>query len=462
MIDNPQPLLDAVISCVTRHSLLQKDDAVLVGLSAGADSVCLLTLLRMLREEYRLSLSAVYVNHNLRPEETPAEIALCTNLCRVSGVPFSLREIDLQSGSEGRNLQEAARELRYRAFHAAAAEAGATKIGLGHTADDQAETVLMRLIRGSGPGGLAGIPIRRGMIIRPLLQTSRLEIERFLQDEGIPFLTDSSNRSDHYLRNRLRQNVMPEILRINPSFLSTVMHTVSVFRDEERYLSIAVTKALMKMISRKTDSRIELFLIPMETLDVAILRRVLRRALDEVESLRAVTFRHIDEVIRLVREGAAGDRLHLPRGIRVIRDYSLLIITSDAPARIAEYELPVPGEIALQGAGLVVTAVRADGPDGNADGRSTVVLDAELLRYPLKVRPRRQGDFFYPLGFGKRKKLQDYFVDEKVPRDERDSVPIVFSGDDIVWVAGYRADERFRAREGTKKFLKLAIVKGKF
>ncbi|OGW32892.1 MAG: hypothetical protein A2X59_03400 [Nitrospirae bacterium GWC2_42_7] len=146
----------------------------------------------------------------------------------------------------------------------------------------------------------------------------------------------------------------------------------------------------------------------------------------------------------------------------MIKVYSVLVITSEKPLRIAEYELQPKGEVAIKGAEIVIKASFEDNAGDQGDGKTSVLLDADLIHFPLKIRPRMDGDHFFPLGFGMRKKLQDYFVDEKVPRDERDSVPVVLSGDDIVWIAGYRADERFKVTEKTKKFLRLVIVKGKF
>lgn len=455
---------DQVLAAIRRHELLRNGDTVLIGLSGGPDSVCLLLLLHRFRALFGMTLHALYVNHNLRPAEIPGEIAFCERLCREHEIPFYQESVDVsaRASASGMNLQEAARELRYAAFSSVAGRIGAQRIALGHNADDQAETFLMRLIRGTGPSGLAGIPVCRGPVIRPLLETPREDIERFLAAEGVSACADSSNLKGDYLRNRLRKMIMPEVRRMNPSFLQTVRNTIDVLRDEERYFTIASTKALMRMISRKRENRIELFLSPMETLDIVILRRVLRRALAETFSLRGIGFDHIEEIIRLVRDGQAGDRIMLPREIRAIRDYAVLILTAEPPPRIDECEVMPPGEVAIRGAGLILRASLEDAPGEPADGRTAAVFDAGKMRFPLVVRPRRHGDFFLPFGFGKRKKLQDFFVDQKVPRDERDAVPIVVSGGEIVWVAGYRADERFRATDGTKKFLRLAIVKGNF
>jgi len=458
-------LVNQASNTIRKHSMLKVSETVLVGLSGGPDSVCLLTVLHRIKDVFNLKLHAVYVDHNLRPEETPEEIAFCRELCEKLNVDFRVKSVDVSGyAKEHRmNKQEAARDLRYEAFRHGALEAGAGKIALAHNADDQTETIFMRLLRGAGPAGLAGIPPKRGAIIRPLIETERKDIEDFLEREGISYVVDSSNLQTDYFRNRFRMMIMPELKKLNPGLIHSVNKTASILQEEERYLDIIVTKTLMKMISRKTGRRIELFLSPMEAMDIVILRRVLRRAIDETEGLRGIGFVHIEDIIHLIKEGRAGDRLYLPRGIRAIKDYSLMVITSEEPLMIDSCELQVPGEAAIVGAGLVIRAsFEEEETEGFGDGKTAVVLDADRMSFPLKIRPRKPGDWFFPYGFGKRKKLQDFFVDGKVPRDERDSVPLVLSGDDIIWVAGFRADDRFRVTGNTKKFLRLGIVKGKF
>jgi len=460
----PEDLIMKVDETIRRNGLLSPGDAVLLGLSGGPDSTCLLMVLHALRQAYCLDIHAVYVNHNLRPDETPAETAFCRTLCEGLGIAFMQRSVDVALFSKARrmNLQEAARELRYQAFQDAAHEVKADRIALAHTADDQAETFIMRLSRGAGPAGLSGIPVRRGKIVRPLLEVQRSEIDCFLKEKDIAPVMDSSNLKEDYFRNMVRLSIMPLLKRSNPNLVHSLVTTMTILQEEERYFAVLVTKTLMKLISRKTGRRIELFLAPLESMDKVILRRVLRRVIQETEGLRGVGFKHIEDIIRLIRQGTAGNRLMLPQGIRVIREYALLVITSEEPVRIAEYQLAVPGETVIVGAGLVLTASVELHAGQMGDGRSNVVLDADRVKLPLGVRPRRAGDFFHPLGFGRTRKVQDFFVDLKVPRDERDSVPLVTSGDDIVWVAGYRADDRFKVTEHTKKFLKLGIVKGKF
>ena len=450
-------LITKVIATIKKHSMLSAGEKILVGLSGGPDSVCLICVLNNLKDKFKLDLHAVYIDHGLRPEETPEETEFCKNLCAGLSILFTTKVIDVKTYSkeQGLNKQEAARELRYRIFEETAYKIKAHKIALGHTADDQLETFFIRFFRGSGPRGLSGIPPVRANIIRPLIEIERKEIEGFLDEQRINYIIDSSNLKKDYLRNRLRLSFIPEIKTINPQIAQIVSQTMEILREEEKYFDIIVTKTLMKLICKKTDFRIDLFLIPLEAMEKVILRRVLRRAIDATKNIRGIEFIHIEDIIDLIRHGRQGDRIYLPKGLRVIKNYSTLVITSEIPLRLGTFTLNVPGEFVSRESRAVIKASIEDNVDSYGDGKTIAVFDADKTGTILIVRPRENGDFFHPMGFGKRKKLQDYFVDEKVPRDERNEIPIIMSGDDIVWIAGFRGDERFKVSDETKRFLKM-------
>ncbi len=455
----PVNLIQKIKKTVKKHSMISDNDHVLIGLSGGPDSVCLAVVLNELKDDFNLSLSAVYVDHGLRPGEVEKEIVFCEKFCADRKIEFYSRSVDVSKYTEdtGLNKQEAARELRYQVYGEISGLAKAGLIALGHNADDQAETVLMRLLRGSGRKGLSGIPPVRGNIIRPLINVTKKEINDLMLPDS--FMVDSSNLKEDYFRNWIRLNFMEEIKNRNPSAVKDICRTADILREEDDYLEIVVTKTLMRLISRKSDDSIELFLTPLETIERPILRRVLIRAVGAVRGFRGIVFQHIEDIIGLIKKGRSGDRLDLPKGIKVVKDYSLLKITTEKTLRISECDFQPPSEIGIKEADISLKGVFEGKTTGEGNGKTEVLLDAGAMSFPLKIRPRAEGDFFYPLGFGKRKKLQDFFVDEKIPRDERDRVPIVLSGNDIIWVAGYRADERFKVTDGTEKYLRLIIEK---
>jgi len=448
--------VEITVASIRRHAMLNGGETVLIGLSGGPDSVCLTVVLHRLSSRLNLKLHALYIDHGLRPKETPREIEFCKALCGKMGIPLLVEHVDAGAYAKQKvmNLQEAARELRYQIYEAAARRVKAHKVAVGHNLDDQAETFVMRMLRGAGRGGLVGIPAVRDSVIRPLMDVERREIEEFLRKEGISFVIDSSNLKADYLRNRLRTDLMPLLREINPSILQGLSRTSEIFEDEERHFQLAVTRALMKLITRKTDLAIELFLAPLENLDRAVLRRVLRRAIEETRGLRGMQFIHVEDIMRLIREGSPGDRIYLPKCLRAIKKYSTLLITAEPPTRLGTRVIEAEGEAVLREAGLLIRASLTTAPPED-HGRDIEVFDADKARFPLTIRAREKGDFFHPMGFGKKKKLQDYFVDEKIPRDERDSLAVVTSGGAIVWIAGMRGDERFGPDEHTGRFLVL-------
>ncbi len=456
--------LNKIRDTINKYSMLSSEgQTVLIGLSGGPDSVCLAMVLNKLASKFGLSLHAVYVDHGLRPGETGGEIDFLKTFTGSINMPLYIKTADVKAYAkeQGMSRQEAGRTLRYRIFHEVGYEIKAQKIAVGHNLDDQAETFFLRILRGSGPKGVSGIPPVRGNIIRPLIEVQRKEIEKFLDEEKVSYVVDSSNLKTDYLRNKLRlSSLMPLLREINPAIMETISRTLDIFREEDRYFDILVTKTLMKLITKKTDKSIELFLSPLEFMDKVILRRVLRRAIDETKGLREIGFIHIEDIISLIKKGRAGDRLYLPSGIRVIKQYSTLLLTSEPPKRLGEYTLIPDGQTILKEAGVLIEAhIKEESLEDQGDGgKAIAVFDADKVSFPLSARPRQDGDFFYPAGFGRRKKLQDFFVDEKVPRDERDRVPVIASGgNDIIWVAGYRPDERFKVKEDTVRFLVLRM-----
>lgn len=454
-------LVEQVFLTIKKFEMIRPSDAVVVGISGGPDSVCLFHVLHRLKDRLKITLIPVYVDHGLRPEETPLEINFLKNFVREMGYDLIVKVVDVKGyiTSTKENKQEAARKLRYQALEEVLQEKRAQAIAVGHNADDSAETILMRLIRGTGPLGLQGIPPVRGNIIRPLIEIERSQIEEYLFTEGLHYMVDSSNIKTDYLRNWLRLKVMPVLREKNPSLTKTLLRLGLIFFEEERFFEIEVTKALMRSISRMTPTTIELFLKPLEAMDKRLLRRLLRRALDETAGLRGISFIHIEDIINLLRTGKPGDRVYIKNNIRVVKEYSILRITSEPPLRLKEYVLPVPGSVRIEEKNITITAEIMDKmPDELIDGKYKIVVDrGKISSSTLIIRAWKDGDYFYPYGFGKRKKLQDFFVDSKVPRDERHSIPIIEDSGNIVWIGGYRMDERYRINENTKRFLILRI-----
>lgn len=454
--------IEKVINTIEKFNMLSFSDHVLVGLSGGPDSVCLLSVLSNLTPKYNLKLSAVYIDHGLRPNDIPKEIDFCKDLCDKFHISFHTQSVKVRDFTlkEKINLQEAARILRYSVLDQISISIKANKIAMAHNADDQAETFIMRLLRGAGPAGLSSIPPVRKKIIRPLIEIERKEIENYLKDNKLNYIKDPSNESLKYLRNKIRHALMPVIKEISPQATKIISKTADILREENDYINVAVTKALMRLMSRKTDQKVELFCNPMEVLNVVILRRALRVAIDSVKDLRGIEFDHIEDIIKLIKKGKPGDRIYLPKGIRVIKGYSTITITSETPQKLSTYQIDEPKEIFIKEISMSLDIKEISPADlqDYGNGKNLIYIDADKIKFPLIIRHRKDGDYFYPFGFGKKKKLQDFFVDEKIPKYERDLVPIIESDGNIVCIVGHRLDDRYKIEHNTKRCLQIKVI----
>ena len=465
-------VLRQVTEAVRRKRLLKPGDRVLVAVSGGADSVCLLTLLHEMRERALLpgiELRIAHVNYGLRGEESEGDEAFVRELGGRLGVPVNCERVRLMPKSGG-TLQSRARDARYAFFARLLREHGMTAVATGHTADDQAETVLLWLLRGAGTSGLAGIPVKReGGIIRPLLDVTRRQVLDYLASRGMFYRSDSSNGTPAYRRNRIRQEILPALRSLNPHIVEALARGAEV---------LAADAALLDQIERERWETIAKEGSPgcvvmdggqLSAQSLGLQRRLVRRALAVVRGSKAgLAFRHVNDVLERVVQGSPGAGLDLPGGLRVERDGDLIVMVYDgkrradlSPTRLtAGVPLPIPGAVRIGNGGQRLLAVEGRGhPTGATDDRAVFVVDGDRLEGPLSVRNWRPGDWFCPSGMGgHRKKLQDFFVDRKIRRKTRDGVPLVVAPAGIVWVAGHRGDERFAARPTTLRPVTLSIA----
>jgi tRNA(Ile)-lysidine synthase len=360
------------------------------------------------------------------------------------------------------------RQLRYAFLHSVADRVTADVIAVGHSLDDQAETFILRLMRGAGSRGLSGIRPRAGRVVRPLLEIARAELRDFSRQRGLVSRDDPSNRDLTIPRNRVRHELIPYLEReFNPDVTHVLARAASLARaDDDRLQQEAIDLASTIVLST-TGGTTELDAIALRSLDPALSSRIVLQALTVSSHGRFVGFEHVDEVLRLASaaDGASAD---LP-GQRATRRGD--VITLDPPAartregnrgRPNSFRVPlsIPGEVTLDNQGWAVSAHRLDSiefRDGFGPARGLeVAIAADPVLLPLAIRSRRRGDRFRPLGMGHRKKLQDFLVDRKIPREIRDSLPLVVDGEDrIVWVVGESVAEDFRVTEPSRGVLLL-------
>ena len=453
-------LLDRVRRTIRAHSLARPETRVLLAVSGGSDSVALAYLLTELAQRRELGLAGIiHLNHQLRPA-APDDEAFCGALAARLGLPFFSHRVDVatRARTERRSVEDAARAARYEFFERARVRFEADAIALGHTRDDQAETFLLRLLRGAGPRGLSGMHPRRGHVIRPVLDCRRNELRSFLVDRAVAFVHDESNNDVSIPRNRVRAELLPLLeRRFNPSIVDVLADEAALARDEWQWVEAAVGDAAAAVVTRPSQDVWELDIEAVAGLPLAVARAVVRDALVQASGGRPISFRHVEEALRLTGSADAP-------GLRMERRGQSLVLTTkgvgrDRSANLFRYSLSIPGEVALHEAGCVVSAEPAPSAGSAILSNSDVaVLQLDRCHPPLAVRNRRPGDRFRPLGLGGRKKLQDYFVDKKVPRDARDQVPLVVDeADRIVWVAGHAIADEFRVTDPAQAVLILRL-----
>jgi tRNA(Ile)-lysidine synthase len=432
---------------------------VVVAVSGGADSMALLFALFQLRSVYNMRLIVAHVNHQLRGEEAEQDALFVEQQAARLGLPFHQTWVDVKAlqQSAGISVQQAARQLRYRFLHALHQALNATRIALGHTADDQAETLLMRLVRGSGPAGLAGIPAVRLPFIRPLISVSRPVIYAYLQSEHCPWVEDSSNAHTVYLRNRVRLDLLPKLQQYNPQIVRRLNELADMLRADSQVLEQQVDEWALQTLAWQTRGRVEICCRLFAFAPVAIQRRLLRRVIEALASSpEAVGFKHIERLRQFIVSGNQERGCSLPGEIGIERRAETMLLWNGSgfPAISCMLALPVPGKVDIVSLNIRLTADVILKPCHL--GRMSpqrALLDFDRIVGPLHVRFRQPGDCFYPLGSPGSKKLQDFFIDTKIPRGERPYVPLVVNKREIVWVVGYRIAEPFKLRPETNHVL---------
>ena len=458
-------LQDRVLASIRRERLVGPGGRIFAALSGGADSVALTLLLRELAPAGGFILAGVvHLNHQLRAAAA-ADEQFCRELAARLALPIEVEHADVRgaAGREGVSLEAAGHRARYALFERVAGAGPGGRVATAHTRDDQAETYLMRLIRGAGPAGLAGIRPRRGPVVRPLLQVSRRELRAWLAARGQPFRDDETNRDPAVTRNRVRHELVPLLAaRFSPSIVDALARGAAIARADAEWIEAAVDAAAGAVVTvDAAEVRVDAAALGRQP--PALARRLARRALEQAGG-RCVGFDHVERFLALAGEaGRGGGGADFP-GCRVERRGPRLVVGPARPRGAARrpvepfrYALHVPGRVGVPEAGLEISAEQAAAgapPVPLAARGETVAVAARGVSLPLVVRSWRPGDALRPLGLRGRKKLQDLFVDRGVERGRRHRVPLVTDGaGGIVWVVGHTVSEDFRITPATEGML---------
>ena len=449
MIASDTAIISRVARTIQTHCLFRSGDTLVAALSGGADSSALLDLLTKL-PNYNLRLIAAHLNHCLRGAESDADEEFCRDLASRHAIPFEVRRVDIrnQASDLRLNLEDAGRQARILFLDEIRIKYGAAAVVLAHHADDQAETVLMRLLRGSGMTGLSGMSYRNARgYVRPLLDISRYEIERYLRSRGLEWREDASNSDTIYLRNRIRHQLLPLLEEYNPAIRSCLAATASIVGGDEAMLAELSQQAFDESC-RIGEGKIACCVTQLRSINPALRRRVLRHAFkQQAGTLAGVSLRHIDALSDMINSDRPNSSLSLPQGITAVREYDLLLLMHVDVDKISleiDFELLIsaPGTYQLPGGGSI--AVESTCAAVFPTTFDTAYFDLDKARFPWLVRTFRHGDRIMPLGMSGRKKVKDIFIDRKIPASERKRIPLLFCGDDLIWIAGVCVSELFR------------------
>lgn len=443
---------ETVKQTIEKHHLIQKGDGVIVGLSGGADSSALLVVLKSLQEAYNLRLAAVHVNHQLRGEEALRDQHFSQRLCECLDIPFKVVSVDVEAYSKkmGLSFELAGREVRYQAFEDYRKTLGFDKIAVAHHKGDQAETLMLRLIRGTGLEGLSGIrPQRDQTIIRPLLYVSRGEIEAYCQSKGIDILVDHTNLETEYNRNFIRLRLLPLIEeRFSVDLTETLSKMATLLAQDSDYFKEEVDRLWLEKVS-PCPGGYEIELDVVSNLHPALSSRMIRRLFKEVRgSLTDLSLEHVSQIQNMSLSKTRKEFVY--KSVTFTACGGLLRTTTKAPLTDEEPSAKTCPQI------IVEEVVDLENM-GIKKNNLAIFVDASTLKGSLSLRHRQPKDQFQPWGMKGHKKLQDFLVDQKVPREIRDQIWLLCDEEKILWVYGYRQSESTRVTENTRQILKLSL-----
>jgi tRNA(Ile)-lysidine synthase len=478
-------ILRIVEETIKNHKMFEPQDSVLIGVSGGPDSVALLHILCKIGAKLSLSLGVAHLNHQLRKVDSDRDEKFVASLAENLHLPFYNQRKDVLGYKKRHrlSLEEAARRVRYDFLHYTARENEYNKIALGHQANDNAELVLMYLFRGSGPTGISGIPPIRnnatpyGTIVRPLIKLFRHEILNYLSAKKLDYVTDTSNQDTKFLRNKVRNELIP---LINQSYNTRIVETVnrlsSIIRSDEEWIEEIITPLYKKVILYIEEKKIALSIPKLGKLHRAAKRRILRKAIQNVKGdLRRIAYSHITSAVKLLESGPVLGSLDLPDDITVTKTEDSLCISSGVKVRsnnkpengkkhLFEYTIqrpsltPVSLYIKEAGSRLSFSVISAKNMENlQSAGQQVAFFDMDCLAFPLFLRDYRHGDRFTPFGMNGSQKLKDFFINNKISRSKRSTCPVLLSANNIIWVVGYRQSEFGKITRTTRNMLKVQL-----
>ncbi len=460
---------------IKKYHMIENGDRIIAGISGGADSVCLLFVLLELRKKYDIDVIAVHVNHCIRGEAALADEKFTVDLCAKHHVKCKVfrKEVELIARNRKQSVEEAGRDARREAFDTVLREENGTKIAMAHHQNDNAETLLMNIVRGTGLKGLGGIRPVNGNIIRPLLCLTRNEIEEFVQKQNCGWCTDETNNEQEYTRNKIRHSVLPILeQRVNGQAVQHMNETMAQLCQVWEYMEMQTDKAMKFCVDKKDNTKVQIFKESYDELHDVIKQTLLQKCIAYTSGAqRDITAAHIEAIYTLMNR-QCGKSIDLPYGLKAVRNYEGILLykaeekKNDAnKEKKEEFIINIPGETYISKWNLTITCkvwapneiIMEQIPQKNY----TKWFDYDIMKGTLIARNRHAGDHIVIDKTGKKQKIKSYFVNEKIPAEQRDQIPLICDDEKIMWIVGYRMSSACQVTRKTKNILEITVVEGK-
>ncbi|MCR5784131.1 MAG: tRNA lysidine(34) synthetase TilS [Eubacterium sp.] len=453
---------------INKHKMIEKGDRVLLGLSGGADSVCLYLVLVELMEEVGFDIVCVHINHGIRGEEAKRDADFCERLCKSFGTEFLLYTYDIPAFAKENSLseEEAGRIKRYETFEKVAEEKGCSKIAVAHHMNDNAETMLFNLARGSGVAGLCAMAPVTQNIIRPLLAVKRDEIEKYLGKIGQTYMTDSTNLDNEYSRNKIRNSIIPELEKLNTAAVEHINKSMDLLREMNDYVLNDANRAAEGVITEEDEDEIKADIKKLLNLPAFMRLFVIKIFVEKIAGQKKdISFVHIEAAAELLNK-QNGKMVNLPYNVRVLREYDVLRITRVKKNTDKETVIELGGlfegkTITPRFAGSsyeLALEKTCDMEKIIAQNPYTKFVDCDKISDSLKIRHPKAGDYLVINDKGDTKKLSRLFIDEKIPKESRETMTVFADGDHIIWAVGTRLSSFYKVSEETTDILKISLT----
>ena len=437
------------LQTIKEHKLICKNDHIIVGVSGGADSICLLHFLNSIKEEFKLKITVVHINHLMRADESDEDCKFVENFCDKINVPVRVFAFDIYKKAKEENIsiEEAGRKYRYFAFNKVLQEEKGTKIAIAHNKDDNAETMFMNFFRGTGLKGLSGIVYKRDNIIRPILDCLREDIEKYCEKNNLTYRNDSTNSKDIYTRNKIRLNVLPMVKEnFNPNVVESLSNMSKNFYEEDKFLDKLAEDVLNDCLIEKTACKISLDIEKIKDVDIVIKKRLLRLCLLNFnKSLYNISYQHINIILNLL-ENQTGKEINLPNNIYVYKQYNNLIISknSSLEAKNIAYNYKINLDEKIYVKEINKNILLSKNIVNISTKVYTISLNYDKIKHSLFIRQRKDGDKIYINNMTK--KVKNIFIDFKIPINERNLYPIILHNDEIIGILGICISNEYKSK----------------